>query len=197
MKVNWKVIAAAVVIVGVIVWGVTTLRSASYSGTDLSINVGSGPFTVTNSADSSFPVELVGSGTRSFTVSSSVEGVSGSSTRAGNGSSAVQTFAFDLPPGISEYRVERGTEVRFVSEGAPSLDVTVQPMTAANAQTTLLIIAAIVIAALYYMSRATGHHWMSMFRREAAPVPVEVAPPVVQTETQKNRGRDGRMYSDS
>ena len=51
MKFNWKILVALVVMVGVIFWGVDSLRTRYYNGTDLSFGVGSGPITVTNPSD--------------------------------------------------------------------------------------------------------------------------------------------------
>ena len=56
MKFNWRVLIAFVVLVGAIFWGVDSVRTRSYSGTDLSFGIGSGPVSVTNSSDAAVPV---------------------------------------------------------------------------------------------------------------------------------------------
>jgi hypothetical protein len=169
MKINLRVIIAAVVLVGAIFWAADSVRTRSYSGTDLNVGVGSGPVTVTNLSDEALPVQLVGTGTRSFSVTSTAEDVSGSSTRQGTGRSTTQLFEFELPAGITELMiVARGSEVSFVADTNSRLDVTVQPLTGSDAQTTLIFAAIVILGALFYISRATNHSWINLIRRDKA-----------------------------
>jgi hypothetical protein len=169
MKFNLKVIIAAVVLVGAVFWGFDSVRTRSYSGTDLNVGVGSGPVTLTNPSDEALPVQLVGTGTRSFSVSSTAEDVSGSSSRQGSGSNTIQLFEFELPAGVTELMiVTRGSDVKFVADAGSRLDVIVQPLTAGDEQTTLIIAVIVILGALFYISRATGHPWLSLIRREKA-----------------------------
>ena len=170
MRFNWKILAALVVLVGVTFWGVDSLRTRSYSGTDLNFDVGSGPVTVTNPSDQAIPVQLVGTGTRSFAVSSSIDGVAGSSTREGSGRNTTQLFEFELPPGVSEINVVRGTAVNFVASADTSLAASVQPVNAEEAKSTLILAAIVIMGALFYISRATGHRWINLIRREKASI---------------------------
>ena len=195
MKFNWKILAALVVLVGVTFWGVDSLRTRSYSGTDLNFGVGSGPVTVTNPSDQAIPVQLVGTGTRSFAVSSSIDGVAGSSTREGSGRNTTQLFEFELPPGVSEINVVRGTAVNFVASADTSFAASVQPVNAEEAKSTLILAAIVIIGALFYSSKATSHRWVNLIRREKAAVQA-VQPAVVEATGNPNMGRDGRMYQD-
>ena len=195
MKFNWKILAALVVLVGVTFWGVDSLRTRSYSGTDLNFDVGSGPVTVTNPSDQAIPVQLVGTGTRSFAVSSSIDGVAGSSTREGSGRNTTQLFEFELPPGVSEINVVRGTAVNFVASADTSFAASVQPVNAEEAKSTLILAAIVIIGALFYISKATSHRWVNLIRREKAAVQA-VQPAVVEATGNPNMGRDGRMYQD-
>ena len=181
MKFNWKVLAALVVVIAIAFWGVDLLRTRSYSGTDLNFGVGGGPVTVTNPSDAPILVQLVGSGTRSFAVSSSVDGAAGSSARDGSGSTATQLYEFALPPGVSEFTVARGTDVRFVASANTSLEAIMQPVTPENAQTTLIVVVIVILSALIYMSNATGHPWMKLIRREKETPSVPVTPKKVQS----------------
>ncbi len=172
MKFNWRVLIAVVLIGGGILWAVDSVRTRSYAGTNLNFLIGRGPVTVTNPSDESVAVQLVGKGSRSFSVSSSMEGVSGAPTRQGTGSTTTQLFAFDLPPGVSEFTVVRGgasaTDVNFVGNADTRLDATVQPLDASDARTTILAAAVIVLGGLFYISRTTEHRWISTLRRQPA-----------------------------
>ena len=198
MKFNWRVLIAFVVLVGAIFWGVDSVRTRSYSGTDLSFGIGSGPVSVTNSSDAAVPVQLVGTGTRSFSVSSPTEGVSGSSSREGSGRTTSQLYEFELPPGISVFTVTRGSGMNFVASTNTPLEASVQPLNSGDSKTTIIVAVIVLLGTLFYLSRTTGHRWISHFRRvdtshqDTQPTPV----PVVAT-ADSNMGRDGRMYTDA
>lgn len=195
MKFNWKVLVAFVVLLGVSFWGIDSLRTRAYSGTNLNFDVGSGPVTMMNPSDAALPVQLTGTGTRSFSVTSATQGVSGSSTRQGSGRNTTQLFEFDLPPGVSEFTVTRGSEVMFAGSADTPLEATVQPLNAANSQTTLIVTVIVILGALFYLSRATEHRWISRLRRADASVQDTQPTPTVVTDD-PNKGRDGRMYQD-
>jgi len=190
MKFNWKVAAAALVIVAAIVWWVSSTRTSSYSSTDLSFAVGAGKVTVTNPSSEPIAVSLVGTGTRSFTIKSTIDGVGGSSTREGSGTSAKQTYLFDLPAGSSEFTIDRGTNVQFVTTTDTVLSAVVSPMNSDAERSTLIAAAVVILGALYYMSSSTGHQWFNTLRGKPAvlaTVPVE----------DDGRGRETRSYGDN
>jgi hypothetical protein len=197
MKFNWKLVVAVVVMVGVVIWAVQSLLPSSYDGKTLNAGVGSGVVTVDNPSDAPVAVQLVGNGTRSFTVASSIEGVSGSSTRQGSGSTSTQLFEFSVPPGTSTFTVTRGSSVNLVTNSDTALRVNTQPLSEGESRTTYIVTAVILIAGLFYISRSTGHQWLKSLRRQEIPVPVVAAAiPLVETPVgDANRGRDGRMYS--
>jgi hypothetical protein len=178
MRFNWKVLIALVVLVAVLFWGVDSLRTRWYSGTDLDFGVGSGPVTITNSTDASVPVQLVSTGTRTFTVSSTADGVLGTSERQGSGRTITQLFAFDLPPGITELLVGAHTSaVSFVTGAAPRLDASVQPLAASDAKTTTIVAGVVILGTLFYISKATDHRWLKLIRRKQATVQVQKTEP--------------------
>jgi hypothetical protein len=193
MKINWRVLVAVVVIVGAIFWMVDSVRPRSYSGSNLTFLLGNGAVTVTNPSDTPVASQLTGTGSRAFTVSSITEGLSGTSTSEGTGSKTTQLFAFDLPSGVSTFTVTRGTNASFAGTTDSKLQASADPLTPDNARTTLIVGIALIVAALFYISRTTGHRWLSALRGIPAviPVPVVETAPVVDA----NRGRDGRMYS--
>src|SRR5689334_15598842 len=113
MKLNLKVIIAIVVIIGATVWAVDSVRSRSYSGTAFTFSVGHGAVTLVNSSDAAVPVQLVGTGSRSFTVATSMDGVAGTSERVGTGRTTTQLFEFSPLPGSTNFTVTGGTDVNF------------------------------------------------------------------------------------
>lgn len=196
MKINWKVIIALALAIGTAFWALTSLLTSSYSGSNLNFGVGSGTVTVTNPSDEPVPAQFVGSRSRSFTVSSTIEGVSGSATREGTGSSSIYIFEFELPPGTSEFTIARGTEVNFVSETATRLQARVNPLSADSARTTIIVALVVVAGALFYASKSTGHAWLRALRPQKTSVR-DTRPIAVADVDEMNRGRDGRMYSDT
>lgn len=168
MKIKWKALVALAVIALALFWAVDTVRSRSYSGTDLNFGIGSGTVTLTNPSDEAVPVQLVGTGTRAFTVSSTIEGVSGSSTRQGTGRNITQLFEFALPPGVSEFTVVRGANVNFATNTETTLEATVQSLDENTSRNTIIAAAGIILMALFYISHINGHRWISASRRKAA-----------------------------
>jgi hypothetical protein len=192
MKFNWKILVAVVLMVGIVYWAFDSNRTRSYNGTNLTFAAGSGPITLTNPSEMSIPVQLSGTGSRSFSIVSNIEGLNGSSTREGTGSSAVQTFAFDLAPGITELTVLRGSGVNFAAETATLLEAVVQPVNASQAGSNTVLAAVIVAALLFFISYTTEHQWMGMLRRTPAPIPV----PVVEGSA-GGQGKSAKSYGDN
>jgi hypothetical protein len=168
MKFNWKALVALVVIIGATFWAVDTVRSRSYSGANLNFGVGSGTVIVRNPSTEPVPVQLVGTGTRSFTISSTMDGVTGSSTRQGTGRNTTQLFEFQVPPGVSEFTVVRGTNVSLVANTVTNLEATVQLSTESESRTTIIVAAVVILGSLFYISHLTGHRWISASRRKEA-----------------------------
>ncbi len=192
MKINWRILVAIALMLAALVWVVDSLRPRSYSGANLRFGVGSGPVMVTNPSDEAIPVQLVGGGTRSYTVSSTIEDVAGTSTREGSGRNLTNVFSFMLPSGVSEFTVVRGTDVNFVADTSNELEATVQPQGAGEARTTVIIGAVVILGALFYISRLNEHRWMSAMRRK------EFAEATAKrlTERQEFKRMFGRVSSD-
>jgi hypothetical protein len=195
MKFNWKILVAVLVIVAISYWAITSLLVHSYSGTAaLNFGVGTGPVTVTNSSDAPVVVQLAGTGARTFNVTSDTEGLTGTSTRTGTGNSATQLYEITLPPGETVFTVLRGTNVTFVApEGSP-LAATVQPGTASETQTTLIVTAIVILGSLFFISMTTGHQWINMLRGIKPP-----AQPVVPSAESAGggQGRTIKSYGDN
>ena len=187
MRFSWKVLITFVVLVAVLFWGVDSLRTRWYSGTDLNFGVGSGPVTITNSTDAAVPVQLVSTGTRTFAVSSTTDGISGTSERQGSGRAITQAFAFDLPPGVTELMIgARTTAVSFVAGEGSSLDASVQPLAASDAKTTTIVAGVVILGALFYLSKTTDHRWLKLIRRKRAHVQVQASEPPATSSSEGN-----------
>jgi hypothetical protein len=170
MKIGLKVLIGLALIVAVSYWAVNSVLPRSYEGSDLSFEAGGGPVTVTNPSNEAIPAQLVGE-SRSFSVVSAVEGLTGTSKRQGSGASATYTIDFELLPGESEFAITRGSDVNFVANTETRLEATVQPVSAKSLRTILIVTAVVVVGTLFYISRITNHRWINRFRRPATPVP--------------------------
>jgi hypothetical protein len=169
MKINWKALIALVLIVVVAYLAFDALRSRSFSGADLSFSFGAGPVTVTNPSDEAVAAQLVGKGSRAFVVTSNIEGTSGESVKVGTGAASTQTFEMSVPPGTSEFSVERGTELNFTASTPTIMSAAVQSSNASAAQTTKIAALVIIAGLLFYASNAIGHRWIGMLRRKFVP----------------------------
>jgi preprotein translocase subunit SecE len=172
MKLNWKTLKIAfafVIVIGAVFWAVSSVRTHSYAGANLNFGVGGGPVMVTNPSEQPVPVQLVSTGSRTFSISSTIEGVSGSSTRQGSGSGATQLFEFELPTGNSEFTITRGTNVNFVANTETRLQTTVNPVSSDTFRTIIIVAAIVILGALFYASHVTKHRWMQTLRRNNTP----------------------------
>lgn len=194
MKTYLKVFVSLVVIIGALYWAVNSLSTRSYAGTDLNFDVGAGAVTVTNPSDVPVPVQLVSPGSRVFSVTSTIAGVSGSSATQGTGSDRTQLFEFAPPSGVSQFTVTRGTGVSFVMTAPTRLDISVQPLSENDTRTTIIATVVVIVGALYYISKATGHRWIARLRQQVATAPV--VQPVVQSAFAA-QGTEVRAYGDN
>jgi len=195
MKMNGttlKIAAAAVVIVGILFWGLTSIGSKSFSGANLNFGANAGPITVTNPSDSPVDVQMVGTGSRGFSVVSAVEGLAGTSAKQGTGTTTTQLLEFKLPAGTSEFTVVKGTDVKFVTTSPTVLQAIVAPMTSDSVRSTLLFTLAVVVISLFFMSYVTDHAWINMIRGKAA-VPAYM--PIANTDTAQ--GATIRAFGDN
>lgn len=196
MKINLKALIAAVLIVIVSVWAIDSVRSRSYSGTDLNIVTGHGVVTVTNPSEASVPIQLTSTGTRAFTVSSTIDGLSGSSTRQGSGRTATQLLEFALPPGDSSFTVVSNSAVSFVANSTSRLDITVQPLNENEIRTTLIVAGVAILLLLFYVSHASGHRLVkSLLHQPTEKASVPIVPSA--TDAAMGQGHPIRSYGDN
>jgi hypothetical protein len=195
MKLNWKLLLASVVLLAAVFWMVDSVRTRTYTGTDLSFGVGSGTVSIENTSESPVDVQLVGTGLRSFTVSNRVEELSGTSVREGTGSNSRQVFAFTLPVGITEFMVSRGSNVNLVSSGSSRLQAIVAPLDEGTTRTMMMATLLVVVGALFYMSQSTGHRLVRSLRR-TRPL-VSIVTESTASVEDSSQGRSIRSYGDN
>lgn len=177
-------------------WAFTSLRNQSYSGTALDFGVGHGPVTVTNLSDAPIPVQLASTGTRSFRVLSTTEGIAGASVREGSGQTASHLFNFVLPTGVSSFTVTGGSDVRFLSTASTPLTAMVQSASDGEARTTLIAAAVVILGALFYLWRTTGQRSMSAARRQRVSENV-ARQTTMNADLAHGQGREIRAYGDN
>jgi hypothetical protein len=194
MKIYLKIFVALALIAVALFWAVDSVRSRSYAGADLNIVVGRGAVTVTNPDDVPVPVQLVSTGTRNFSIVSTIAGVTGSSTTQGTGREATQLFEFAPPAGESQFTVTRGGSVSFIANTPTNLEVNVQPLSEGDARTTIIIAAVVVLGALFYISKTTEHRWIARLR---GMVPSSPVPKVAVATAAAGQGQPMRAYGDN
>lgn len=165
MKNKIIMIVALLVIVATGYWAFDTVRSRTYSGSNLSFEVGGGHVVVTNLSDNPIPVEMRTEGRTSlFRVESAELDMRQSATRQGTGRDVYYAVTFDLPPGQATIDVTRGSGVYFVAGGP--IHAVVTPLGPEGVRMTLGFATVVILVALYYLSKATQHGWIKALREK-------------------------------
>jgi hypothetical protein len=193
-----KIVLACVIVIGTIFWAMNSVRPISYSGADLTFPVGNGAITLTNPSDQPIPVQLVSTGSRTFSVSSTIEGMPSSSTKQETGTTASQLVEFVLPPGVSELTVVRSGNtkptVNFVANTETKLEAAALPLNTNDTRTTIIIVVVVMLGALFYISRATNHRWIGILRGQ--PAPAAILKPAVEVASYR-QGQTIRAFGDN
>lgn len=167
MKTKIQVVIAVLIMFGAIYWGYTSSRSYTYTGSNIMFTVGAGHAIVTNPGDASIPIEMrSGERISSFRISSPELGLSQTSKRQGTGRNAYHSLTFDLPPGQARVDVVSGSDVRMISRADTRIQATVTPVSATTIRWILILSGGVVVWALYYISRVTGHRWIGALRNK-------------------------------
>ncbi|NPV67244.1 MAG: hypothetical protein HPY64_08890 [Anaerolineae bacterium] len=166
IKTGLRVLIALAVIVAVVYWAVDSTRSRTYTGDEISFNMGSGSVVISHSAEEAALARFSTTGVRgTFAIASNALEVSVSSTRQGTGASAVNTVELEVPPGTADVRVTRGTDVNLTLEGAKAATVIFTPQSEEATRTTYIAAAIVILVALFYISRTFNHGWIGWLRR--------------------------------
>lgn len=163
-----KVLISVVIMIGAIGWGITTMRSHNYEGTEISFSDGDGSVLLTNPSDSPVAMQMISTGSRSFRVSSESSDISGTSLIERDADDTTQTFEFMLPQGTTEITIATNPDVRLVSTPPTNLQVVVNPMSADSSRTRIILIVVLGCALLFYVSHTYDHLWISAARRQNA-----------------------------
>lgn len=192
MKLNWttlKVIFMFAIVAIALVWVVSITRPTTYSGENLSFGVLEGAVTITNPSESPILAKLTGTGSRSFRLASTTDGLSGSSIRQLN----TQTFDYLIPAGISEFSIVRGIDVQFATSTGTILQAVVNPFPKDRVQSLVILVLIVSAVALYYASHITHHRWIGILRGQPAPTPITP----VDESMAGGQGRAARAYGDN
>lgn len=170
MNMNWKivkVIIAVVVMLGVSVLVINSVRPRYYEGTNLEFPIAEGVVQFTNSSEE-LSVQLISSSSRVFRVSSSSNDISGSSITQESNEGRTQILKFVLPSGMSEFTVSSSSDVRFEANTNASLNATVYPLSSEATRFRLIGNVVLIIVVLFYISQLYDHLWISAARRQDA-----------------------------
>jgi hypothetical protein len=163
MKINWlKIVVAVILIGGAIYWAVTSAQVSAYDGSTLAVDLGSGVVTVNNPTSEPVPAQLVGRGTRTFSITNASEGLAGTPERVGTGTTSTFVLDMMLLPGTNTFTVVRGAEVQLLTTAPTELTTTVQPISNDEIRTINIFAGVVILGALYLISSAFGHAWMKM-----------------------------------
>lgn len=169
MKTKIQVFIAMLVILGAAYWGFSVTRSYQYSGNNIMFPVGGGHAIVRNTSDQPLEIEMrSGERVASFRVASADLGLTQTSKRQGTGREAFHNVIFDVPPGQTRVDIVSGNDVRMIARGDTRIEATVVPVSANSIRWSLILSGAAALWALYYMSSATGHRWMSALRGKSS-----------------------------
>lgn len=161
-KINFRVVAALVVIVGVIFFTINAIQTEAYSGEALNITT-SGVIQLTNTAD--VPAMLRASAGRAFTVTASGEvNETWRSVREGSGRETLHLVESQIAPGVTTLSVTRGSDVTFDLNAEATMDATVGARSDAGNRDLVVFAAVVCAAAIIYMSFATQHSWLKPLR---------------------------------
>lgn len=171
MKINFRVVIALLIVVGVAYWAFSSTQQTTYSGTELSFLMGGGPVVINNTGDEPAQAQLKSTGTRgAFGVSSSVLDSNVNAAREGTGANSVFTVDLELPPGTSEVSLTRGSNVTMTINANAPVEAVVYPQSQDGTRATLIAAGVVILGALFYASSATKHGWLRALRsRGAAP----------------------------
>ncbi len=162
-----RILIPLAVIVGAVYWGYTSTRSETYSGSELSFEMGGGDTVINNPSENPVVAQLTTTGARgNFTVASDALDTTISSTREGTGTNTVNSVEIELPPGSTDLRLTRGSNVALTISSETPLEATVSPVSTSRARTIYVIVAVLIVGSLYFISSAFEHRWINRFRKK-------------------------------
>lgn len=166
MRINWRVILAALIAAGVAFWAYDSVRVRAYSGTELTFDIGGGPVIIDHNGEEAATIRMTSPSTRgAFTVQSSTLDAPLASTREGTGRNVVHAAEFELPTGTTELLLTRGSSASAVITGGGPLEVSVSPMSESGARSTVTVAGIVIAAALIFTIWQLRSAWMPLIQR--------------------------------
>ncbi len=187
-----KILGMIVIMVGAVAGAINTLGSDSYSGANLTFPTAGSSITVVNPSDAGIAAQLLSTGARSFRVTSTADGIAGSSASEGTGTARVNTRDIVLPPGDTTFIVTGGSGVAFTAVTETILTATIQRVSEGTARVVMLGAIAIVLFGLYYISGTTNHALVKRLMGRTTPLPV-----VAAAGSDASQGTTLRGYGDN
>lgn len=165
MKSKIQIAIAILVIVGVSYWAYTSLQTYAYNGSGIMFPIGGGHVVIRNTGDEAIPIEMRAEGRVTiFRVASAELGLAESARRMGSGRDAYYAVKFDLPPGQARIDVTRGTGVQLITRSDTRIEAVVTLLATNTIRWIIGLTAGAIVLALYYISKALDHRWLSALR---------------------------------
>lgn len=161
MKINFKVILALVVMVGIVYFAFNAVQKENLSGAELTF-VTSG-VAVINATE---PVNLVAQSPRTFTLTSADTDLGTlRPTREGSGRDLRHVLDIELGEGRTQLQVTRGADVSFTLSGSETINVTLAARDDAANRNILIGAAIASLLLLAYSGYSTRDTWMGIIRK--------------------------------
>lgn len=162
-KFNLSVIAALVVMVGVLYFAFTALQKEAYTGAEITFT-NNGIITVDNSTTD--PVALRATSRRVFTITSTdPANTTLRAVREGSGTAVLQVVETELPLGTTELRLTRGSEVTYEFTATGPISTSIARYSPTARRNIVIGTGIICLALLFFMSQSTNHAWLNMVRQ--------------------------------
>lgn len=162
-KLNLSVIAALVVMVGVIYFAFNALQKEKHAGAEITLTT-NGIITVNNTTTD--PVALRATSRRVFTVTTTdPANETLRAVREGTGAAVVQAVEAELPLGTTEMRLTRGSDVTYVLTATGPIDASVARYGPTASRNIVIGTGIICLALLFFMSQSTKHAWLAMVKQ--------------------------------
>lgn len=171
-----RIVVAFAVILFVIVQVFNSINPTTYDGDSFEFLVSNGAIVMTNESDTSQTIQVVSNGSRTFRVVSANPDLTRSSEMLGTGADRTQLRELSLPEGVSEFTVERGTNMRVIATDVNALQAVVYPVSSETSRAYVIAAGIVSLLALFFASATVEHQWMNMLRPTPEPIPVVAAP---------------------
>lgn len=163
VKLNFGVIIGILIIVAAVYFTLDAIATQSHSGNEMTITT-SGVVTLTNNTN--MPVDMLATNRTAFTIQTTgADNRTVRAVREGTGSTAFYQVELQAPEGKTAFKITRGSNVELKFAGEGPLSAVVAARDTEGNRNIVLFAGAISLAALFYISSATGHSWVGNLRK--------------------------------